>query len=374
MIDLSAFFAPSVTANEGRGSVRVRGLYRSLLTSRFSVMAEDGGGHANVSAAPNDSLPAASKGKVVVGGGTGFVGTEVCSLLKRKGYRVVVISRQKSSSADDRMTWEELASNGLPEDTKAVVNVAGHNILDKFRRWNDNFKTIVYDSRIMPARMLKTAIEKSPEEKAPDAFVQITGAGYYPFDKDDVIAEDYKFDADKEGTYFTSLVRDWESAATLRPGHPTRNVFLRAGVVLGANGGLIKETFLPFFVGLGGRMGSGTQFMPWIHVKDVAGLILHSIENPEVKGVVNGTAPEIITNQQFVEAFASALARPAFIPLPEMAFNLIFGPERAAIVLRGQKVTPKKALDTGYQYRFPTIASACKEFDSLFYMDPDTVA
>jgi len=366
MIDLTAilptWMVPSAMKNEGCGSARVRGLYRSLIASRFCVLAEE-----NAASAPEQAA-SSSKGKIVVGGGTGFVGTEVCSLLKRKGYRVVVISRHKSCP-DDCITWDDLTANGLPENTKAVVNVAGHNILDKFWRWGDRFKAVIHNSRIPPARMLKEAIEKS--EQAPDAFVQITGVGYYPFDKDDVITEEYKFDEKKEGTYFTTLVQDWESAAMLKPGHPTRNVFIRSGVVLGANGGLIKEIFPPFFFGLGGKMGSGEQFMPWIHVKDVAGLILHSIENPDVVGPVNGTAPELITNQQFATAFASALGRPAFIPLPDMVFNFMFGAERAAIILRGQKISPKKALDTGYKYRFPTIDAACKEFDSFWYMDPD---
>ena len=175
------------------------------------------------------------------------------------------------------------------------------------------------------------------------------------------------------GGYFTKLVADWEKAATLKPGHPTRNVFVRAGVVLGRSGGLIQQIFPPFFFGGGGRMGSGTQTMPWIHVKDVAGLIVHAVENDSVAGVLNGVAPEVITNQQFVDAFAAALGRPAFFPLPEFVFNLMFGEERAAIVLQGQKVIPKRTLETGYTFRYPTIAAACKEFDSFFYRDPDAV-
>ena len=120
-----------------------------------------------------------SKGKVLVGGGTGFVGQEVCALLGRKGYQVVVISRSPGAG----ITWTDVEKTGLPSGTVAVVNVAGHNILDKFKRWNDNFKKIVYESRILPSAILKNAIENCPPKDCPKCFVQITGAGFYPFDE-----------------------------------------------------------------------------------------------------------------------------------------------------------------------------------------------
>jgi len=343
----------------------VRSVYRSLLTSRFfSVVAAEEPTNTSQEA---DALK--TKGKVVVGGGSGFVGTEVCSLLRRKGYQVIVVSRSAGPSGDRGwITWENLQKEGLPVGTKAVVNVTGHNILDKFRRWNDSFKTIIHDSRVLPAKMLKEAIENT--DSAPDAFVQVTGAGYYPFDRPEEIKEDFVVGSEGR-TYFTNLVEDWERAATLKPEHPTRNVFVRAGVVLGRKSGLVKELYPPFFLGLGGVIGSGAQFMPWIHVKDLAGIILHSIENTKVEGVVNGTAPEVVTNAEFVKAFGAALGRPTFIPVPEFVFNLVFGEERAAIVLRGQKVVPAKAIDTGYKFRYPTIAEACREFSPLFYSDPD---
>merc|ERR1712241_774264 len=142
----------------------------------------------------------------------------------------------------------------------------------------------------------------------------------------------------------------------------TRNVYLRSGVVLGRNGGMIKQIFLPLYLGGGGRMGSGEQNMPWIHVKDVSGIILHSIENDNVKGVLNGVAPQVISNQDFVNAFASSLYRPAFFPLPDFVWNLVFGEERATMITKGQKVEPKRTLETGYEFQFPNITKACEEF------------
>lgn len=341
-------------------SQRVRSVYRSLLRTRFFPI---------VSAAEESTECVASKGKVVVGGGTGFVGGEVCALLQRKGYQVIVVSRSPGPGGPQQITWQTLQQDGLPQGTKAVVNVTGHNILDKFKRFNDSFKTLVHDSRILPAKMLREAIVKA--KTSPDAFVQVTGAGYYPFDLPEEITEDFKFGTNSEEGYFTRLVQDWEGAAVLPDDHPTRNVFIRAGVVLGRSSGMIKELYPPFFMGLGGVIGSGAQFMPWIHVKDLAGLILHSIEEPKVKGVVNGVAPTLTTNAEFVSAFGSALGRPTFIPVPGFVFNLVFGEERAALVLKSQKIVPAKALATGYKFRFPTIADACQEFSPFFYQDPD---
>lgn len=118
-------------------------------------------------------------------------------------------------------------------------------------------------------------------------------------------------------------------------------------------------------------MGSGTQPMPWIHVKDLSGLITHSIENKSVNGVLNGVAPNIITNQEFVTAFANALNRPAFFAIPETVWNLLFGQERAAMITKGQKVEPKRTLESGYEFRYPIISKACEEFSHFFYNDLD---
>ena len=150
-----------------------------------------------------------------------------------------------------------------------------------------------------------------------------------------------------------------------------RNVFVRPAVVLGRQGGMIQQIFVPFFCGVGGRMGAGTQPMAWIHVKDLCGMIVHAVENDNVEGVLNGVAPQMITNQDFVNAFASALHRPAFFPLPDTVWNLVFGQERATMITKGQKVIPKRTLETGYTFRFPTISEACQEFAQLMYQDVD---
>lgn len=304
---------------------------------------------------------------IIVGGGTGFVGTELVQLLRRKGYEVIVVSRTSDGSSKGRMTWDELESKGFPSHTVAVVNLAGQNVLDPLYRWTDAFKNLVYNSRIDSAKAFKKSIEKSDQK--PDAFIQITGVGYYDPDVDK-IHDESSTDGGKHD-FLAKLVVDWEESATLENIPETRNVMIRSGVVLGRNGGMISQIFLPFFMGVGGVMGSGTQSMPWIHVKDLSGLILHSIENKNVQGVLNGVAPDMITNRDFVSAFAKELWRPAFIPLPEFVWNFVFGQERANMITKGPKVLPKRTLATGYNFRFPTISEACKEFSHLAYLDQD---
>jgi len=129
---------------------------------------------------------------------------------------------------------------------------------------------------------------------------------------------------------------------------------------------MVQQLILPFWLGLGGPVGRGTQPMPWIHVADAAGLLEHCISSPAVSGVVNGVAPQLVTNAAFSKAFAGALGRPAVIPLPTFAVKLLFGPERAKVMTEGQWVQPKKALDTGYVYKYPTIEEACQECAHLF--------
>ena len=350
-------------SDNGFGKVSL--VYRKLLQNAFSSTFR------SVNAEEISSSAEESKGKVIVGGGSGFVGKEVCSLLRRKGYEVIIISRKKFDSRV--ITWDDVKLNGLPDKTLAVVNLAGQNLLDPLRRWNNSFKELVRESRIQTAKNIKEAIVNRHEAglEVPNVFIQITGVGIYPPGDNNIEYDEFSKVEGDAGGYMSRLVRDWEDAATLPASVPTRNVFLRSGVVLGRNGGMIQQIFLPFYLGGGGRMGTGQQNMPWIHVKDVSGMILHAIENQNVNGALNASAPQIINNQAFVDAFASALYRPAFIPLPDFVWNVVFGEERAAIITKGVTVIPKRTEESGYKFRYPDINKACEEFSALFYEDSD---
>ena len=142
-----------------------------------------------------------------------------------------------------------------------------------------------------------------------------------------------------------------------------------AGIALGRDGGAIKQMFMPFFFGLGGRLGSGKQWFPWIHVDDVAGIITHAIETDGVSGVLNAVAPQCPTNGEFTAAFAKAMWRPALFPVPAFSLKWLYGPERATALLEGQKVIPKRTLESNYEYLYPDLASACEEVSRIVALD-----
>ncbi|XP_040824479.1 epimerase family protein SDR39U1 isoform X4 [Ochotona curzoniae] len=248
--------------------------------------------------------------RVLVGGGTGFVGTALTQLLRARGHEVTLVSRQPGPS---RITWDALAKSGLPS-CDAVVNLAGENILNPLRRWNETFQKEVVQSRLESTQMLAKAITEAPQP--PQAWVLVTGVAYY---RPSLTAE---YDEDSPGgdfDFFSNLVTRWEAAARL-PGHSTRQVVVRSGIVA------------------------------------------HALEANHVQGILNGVAPApTTTNADFARALASALGRPAFIPLPSIVVQAVFGRERAIMLLEGQKVVPRRTLATGYQYSFPELGAALKE-------------
>ncbi|XP_036094806.1 epimerase family protein SDR39U1 isoform X2 [Rousettus aegyptiacus] len=248
--------------------------------------------------------------RVLVGGGTGFIGTALTQFLKARGHEVTLVSRKPGPS---RITMSSLR-RGCPA-----------------------------------AMQSSTWRERTPST--------LSEAYYQP----SLTAE---YDEDSPGgdfDFFANLVTKWEAAAKL-PGDSTRQVVVRSGIVLGRGGGAIGRMLLPFRLGLGGPIGSGRQFLPWIHIRDLVGILAHALEASHVQGVLNGVAPaSTTTNAEFAQALGAALGRPAFIPLPSIIVQAIFGQERAIMLLEGQKVVPRRTLAAGYQYSFPELGAALKE-------------
>ncbi|XP_075387616.1 epimerase family protein SDR39U1 isoform X3 [Tenrec ecaudatus] len=261
--------------------------------------------------------------RVLVGGGTGFIGTALVRLLKARGHQVTLASR---TPGPDRITWVESSlSKGGSQQPPGDHPVIGQHHLQGPR---------------------------TPQD------LDLSHRSYY---QPSLTSE---YDEDSPGgdfDFFSNLVTKWEAAAKL-PGDSTRQVVVRSGVVLGRGGGAIGHMLLPFRLGLGGPIGSGHQFFPWIHISDLVGILAHALEERHVQGVLNGVAPApATTNAEFTQAFGAALGRPAFIPLPSAVVQAVFGQERAIMLLEGQKVIPRRTLATGYQYSFPTLEAALKE-------------
>ena len=289
---------------------------------------------------------------VLIGGGTGFVGSYLAEGFRNVASKVLIVSRMPGVG---RISWNDLQQKGLPEETEVVVNVAGQNVLDPMRRWTPGFRQNVVSSRVLTTKTLAEAIEKS--SKPPKVFITMSGVGYYPPNE----TAEYNEESNPAASdFFSQLCHDWEKSGNLSDQIPTRRVIIRSGVVLGSEGGIIQRVYIPFFLGLGGPIGSGNQFFPWIHIDDLVNMFLFAASNEKVVGVLNGVAPQVVTNKEFSKALGSAMFRPSFIPLPEKVIELAFGKERASMMTEGQKVIPKRVLDYGFNYKFPDIASACK--------------
>lgn len=247
--------------------------------------------------------------------------------------------------------------NGIPERTDAVINVAGQNVLDPTRRWTPGFKQNVIASRVHTNQMLVNVINQCDSHQKPKVFVSISGVGYYRPDPNQIYDE-YSTGGDHD--FLSKLCTDWEKASKVE-GDQTRNVIVRSGIVLGKNGGIIQQMYPLFFLGLGSKIGSGTQHMPWIHIEDICNIFIQALINDKFAGVINGVAPEIVTNDQFTKTFARLLWRPSFLFIPEQIIEFVFSSERAVMMTRGQKVISKRMEELGVQIKHPTVEEALKD-------------
>ncbi|XP_066579066.1 epimerase family protein SDR39U1 [Amia ocellicauda] len=310
--------------------------------------------------------------RVVIGGGTGFVGRALTQLLRSKGHEVTVISRQPGPG---RITWDDLKSKGLPP-CDGAVNLAGEPVLNPLRWWNESYKRDLVSSRVETTCALAQAIATATQP--PHAWVLVTGVACYKPSETERYTEG---SAVGQFDLLSRLVKQWEEAGvlpeTVAPG--TRQVIVRAGAVLGRDGGAVQMMLWPFWLGLGGPLGSGRQPFPWIHVSDLAGIIAHALQQDNrgprqgegekgeeeevvgVQGILNGVAPADDTNADFVRALGGAMGRPTLLSMPGFALNATLGRERAVILLEGQRVVPERTLASGYVYRYPDLHSALNE-------------
>lgn len=307
---------------------------------------------------------------VVIGGGSGFIGSALTAALTARGDRVTLISR---TPGPGRITWNELADAGLPA-CDVVVNLAGKHILDPTRRWNDAYREEVIQSRVETTQTLVAALNASPAP--PEVFISTAGKCFYGTQELGSAAHYPELDEDSApmGIDFPAeLVALWEAAAEDVAAERIRHVKLRIGVVLGKvkrkshlgrlwrigrARGFLPIIRLPFCLGLGAVIGKGTQPLPWIHIDDMVGIFLHLIDRPQLIGRYNAVAPGIVTNRTFIEAFARHLHRRIRWSVPERLVRFLVGDERSSILLQGQLVRPKRTLESGYAFRYPDLDSA----------------
>lgn len=276
--------------------------------------------------------------KVYISGQSGFVGTHLSEYLTAKGYEVIPI---------DRKAFQMTGTNFLDfiSEASVIINLAGAPII---KRWTKAYKKELMASRIFTTRKLAQAISlMSPK---PEFFLSVSAVGIYN-DKGRKTEESI-IEAD---TFLTNLCVDWESEALAAASH-TKLAICRMGIVLGKDGGMLK-TVLPIFKnGFGGTINHGRQFLSWVHIDDVIAAIDFIIENKK-EGVFNFTAPNPVTNRTFTKTLATALKKPAFLPVPGFMLKLIYG-DGASILLNGQEVYPEKLLKNGFEFKYPKLNEA----------------
>ena len=295
--------------------------------------------------------------RALITGATGFVGT----LLAKRFKQPVVLSRNaekaKAHLGDvDARTWDAASAiaPGTFDGVDVVFHLAGDSVADG--RWTDEKRARIRDSRVIGTRRVVEAIGASPERTRPLVLVAASAVGYYGDRGDEVLAED----AAPGDDFLAGVCVAWEKEALAAREHGVRVVTARIGIVLGDSGGALGKMLPPFRLGVGGPLGSGKQYMPWIHVDDVIGLLEHAFTKDAVDGAMNTTAPEPVTNRDFTRALGRALHRPAVLPVPAIALKLALG-DFSSAVLGSQRAVPSVALRTGYRFAHSDLDVALRQ-------------
>lgn len=295
--------------------------------------------------------------KVLVTGASGFIGSALCDSLLARGDTVVGLTRdpQRARRTNPSVTWHawqptlERPPVEVFEGVDGVVNLLGEKIN---QRWTDDAKRRIMESRRTGTRNLAQVI--AGLERKPSVLVSQSAIGYYG-DRGDAIVDE----AAEPGEGFDAeVVREWEQAAREVESAGVRLVIVRTGHVLDPSDGLLAQLLTPFKLGVGGPIAGGGQYMSWIHIDDEIGILLWALDDEKVSGVVNSTAPNPVTNRELSKALGRALGRPAVLPVPGFALDLMFGGEFGAVLRGGQRVAPRRALDLGFEFRHTEIDEA----------------
>lgn len=299
--------------------------------------------------------------RVIVTGATGLIGKRLCATLQAKGYAVVVFSRDPDEArtrvpnAAEYIGWTPSESgpwSTVVDGAFAVVHLGGASVYGK--RWTRRYKAEIRDSRVIGTRGLVNAMAAAKAK--PSVFVCGTAIGYYGFRDDTPLDE-----AAAPGSDFLArVVIAWEQEARRAKDFGIRTVLVRSGIILDTKEGALPQMMLPFRFFAGGPILPGTQWLSWIHVEDEVGLIMLALEDERVRGALNATAPEPLTNRDFSKTLGRVMRRPSWVPVPGFALRIVLG-EFAGMVREGQRVVPVKAEQLGYRFKFPTAEGALRD-------------
>lgn len=292
--------------------------------------------------------------KILITGGSGFVGSKLAGFLLSRGHQVVAIGRSEPQHRWDSEAYNFIAADTTRKgpwqneltDADAVVNLAGATI---FKRWTENYKKLIYDSRILTTR---NVVEGLPESTR-ITFCSASGAGYYGSRADDILKEDEAAGSD----FLAKVSIDWEKEALQASAKGARVAIMRFGVVLGKNGGAMSKLIPAFKLFVGGTLGEGNQWFPWLHLDDLVAAVMFVLENPEVSGPLNFCAPNPIRNRELAKTLGAVLGRPSFMPAPAFMIRLAMG-EFGDVFLGSQRTVPAKLLNHGFSFLYPDVKDA----------------
>lgn len=296
--------------------------------------------------------------KIVLAGGSGFLGSALSRALTRDGQDVTVLTRSPAptTTSDPRLSFVPWTPDGTVgtwasavNGADIVVNLAGESIAAK--RWSAAQKDKLRESRILATRSLTSAIRQAA--RPPAAFISGSAVGYYGDRGDETLTE-----TSPPGTDFLAeLAKDWEAAAN-EVSSLTRVALVRTGIVLDRRGGALAKMLPPFQMFVGGPLGTGTQYMPWIHKDDWVRMVSWIMTTEGARGPFNATSPSPVTNAEFSKALGHALKRPSLLPAPAFALRIALGEMADALLLSGQRALPVRATDLGFSFRYSNIDEA----------------
>jgi uncharacterized protein (TIGR01777 family) len=295
--------------------------------------------------------------RILIAGGSGFVGNAITQLFTASENEVYILTRKNNKSDNPKikyvqwMNGDQSAVQDLPS-IDAVINLAGETING---RWTDEKKQAILNSRLKATEELLNIVKKMPS--LPQVWVNASAIGYYGTSHSKVFTEE---STDQGSDFLAEVVKAWETKAREASKIGCRTVMTRFGLILGKDGGVLPQLTMPYRFFAGGTVGSGDQWISWIHVEDAAMLIKETIDNEQYIGPVNTTSPNPVTMKEFGEIVGDVMKRPHWLPAPSFMFKLLFG-EMSMLILKGQQVLPDKALNNGFTFKYPNLKKALQD-------------